>query len=140
MDNGIEKFYEDYFRKYQDIIDIMKSECDKNNICKINQKYIALRLSCSQGLISKCLRRLERSDRCIEKMKSGEYKVNHTNTKEYGPFKKFILYITEIVNNKSFLEVNLSDRAEILEISYDEVKMVHYYFVEFYTHKYLGEL
>lgn len=77
-----DNYYNNYFKKYQDIIDIMNDNKDINSICNITQKEIAKKLNISQSLVSKCLIRLEQSDKCIEKLESGVYKVNHTDMKK----------------------------------------------------------
>ena len=63
-------------KKYQEILDIIDSKKDSDNVSRISQKEIANTLRISQTLVSKCIIRLENSDRCIEKVKSGMYKVN----------------------------------------------------------------
>lgn len=131
FEDCIKEFYELYFKKYQNIIDIMKLECDEKSICVITQKEIAVKLNYSQGLISKCLRRLERSDKCIEKIKPGIYKLNHIDMKKYGPFAKFITYLIGITKHEDFLNIKCIDRGILTNMSRDEAIMAHYYFVEY---------
>lgn len=124
-------YYNNYFKKYQDIIDIMNDNKDVNSICNITQKEIANKLDISQSLVSKCLIKLEISDKCIEKLEPGIYKINHTDMKKYGLYPKVIKYIYAVMKYKDFLEFKLEERAEMLKISKDEVIMANGYWVEF---------
>ena len=126
-----DNYYNNYFKKYQDIIDIMNDNKDINSICNITQKEISKKLNISQSLVSKCLIRLERSDKCIEKLESGVYKINHTDMKKYGVYPKVIKYIYSAIKYKDFLEFKLEERAEILRMSKDEVIMANGYWIEF---------
>lgn len=125
--NEMTKIFYEYFKKYQDILNVMNSQKDINNISKISQKEIANTLGISQTLVSKCLIRLERSDKCIEKIKSGIYKVNHTNTVKYGPFNKFLKYVYAIVKDNDILKLRDDEQAGILNMTCDEIKMVRGY-------------
>lgn len=125
--NGIRKIFHEYFKKYQDILDIIDSKKDSDNISRISQKEIANTLGISQTLVSKCIIRLENSDRCIEKIKSGIYKVNHADAKKYGPFNKFLKYVTAIMKDSDILKLRDDEQAEVLKMTCDEIKMVRGY-------------
>lgn len=125
--NGIRKIFDEYFKKYQDILDIIDSKKDSDNISRISQKEIANTLRISQTLVSKCIIRLENSDKCIEKIKSGIYKVNHADAKKYGPFNKFLKYVTAIMKDSDILKLRDDEQAEILKMTCDEIKMVRGY-------------
>jgi len=127
VSNEMTKIFEEYFKKYKDILDIISSKKDIDNISRISQKEIANTLGISQTLVSKCIVRLERSDRCIEKIKAGIYKVNHTNTIKYGPFNKFLKYVSAIIQNNDILKLRDDEQAEILNMTCDEIKMVRGY-------------
>lgn len=127
INNGIEKIFNEYFKKYQDILEIIDSRKDSDNVSRISQKEIANTLGISQTLVSKCIIRLENSDRCIEKIKSGIYKVNHADAKKYGPFNKFLKYVTAIMKDSDILKLRDDEQAEILKMTCDEIKMVRGY-------------
>lgn len=72
-------FYNNFFKKYEDIINAIYSKQDIDGLSRISQKEIAEILNVSSATISKSIRRLERSDKCIEKIKPGVYQINHMN-------------------------------------------------------------
>ncbi|MCE5221186.1 MAG: winged helix-turn-helix transcriptional regulator [Clostridium sp.] len=127
ISNEMTKIFEEYFKKYKDILDIIDSQKDIDNMSRISQKEIANTLGISQTLVSKCIVRLERSDKCIEKIKAGVYKVNHTDTIKYGPFNKFLKYITSIMKDNNIIKLRDDEQAEILNMTCDEIKMVRGY-------------
>lgn len=126
-----DNYYNNYFKKYQDIVDIMNDNKDINFICNITQKEIAEKLNISQTLVSKCLIRLEQSDKCIEKLEPGVYKINHIDMKKYGVYPKVIKYIYAAMKYKDFLEFKWEEKAEMLRMSKDEVIMANGYWIEF---------
>lgn len=119
------------FKKYKDIINIIDTNKDDNGISRISQSEIANKLNISSSLVSKCIRRLEISDRCIEKLKPGLYKINHTDLIKYGPQQKFLKYCAEILKDIKFVYLTIKERANILEMSEEEVKMLNGYWCEF---------
>lgn len=127
----LNKFYNDYFKKYQDIINVINDNKDISGISVISQKEIAEKLNISQTLVSKCLIRLEKSDKCIEKIKSGVYRVNHIDMKKYGVYPKAIKYIYSALRFDFFLEFSWEEKAELLRMSVDEVIMINGYWIEF---------
>lgn len=131
MDEIMKKFYINYFKKYDDIIQELYLIKDIDGNSRVVQKVIANKLSISQSLVSKCIIRLERSDKCIGKVIRGIYKVNHTNLIKYGPFNKFIKYCVAINNYSNFLRLSDKEKIAILNIDYEELKMVRGYFQQF---------
>lgn len=119
-----------YFRKYKDIINIINSDKDINGISRVYQSEIAKKLNISPSLVSKCIIRLERSGKCVEKLKPGLYKVNHTDLIKQGPQGKFLKYCAEILKDIKFLDLRIEERATILEMSKEEVIMVNGYWGE----------
>lgn len=107
-----------------EVINLRKNQ---NNISEITQSEIASKLNISQTLVSKCLIRLEYSDKCIERVKAGVYKVNHTDLMKYGSFNKFVKYLAAIVEIHNFMSLKLKEQAKILYMTEDEIKMVRAY-------------
>lgn len=120
-----------YFKKYKYIIDILEKHKDEDGFSKISQSDIARKLNVTPSLVSKCIRRLERSDKCLEKIESGLYKVNHTDLIKYGPQRKFLEYFTAIIKDLKFLNLSIEERAIILGMSKEEVIMSNGYWGEF---------
>lgn len=120
-----------YFKKYKNIINIIDKHKGDDEISKISQSDIAKKLNISPSLVSKCIRRLERSDKCIEKIKAGLYKVNHIDLIKYGPQRKFLEYSSAIMKDTNFLKLSIEERATILGMSKEEVIMANGYWVEF---------
>lgn len=130
----LNEFYNRYFIKYKNIIDIIENNKGCNGISEISQKEIAIKLRINTSAVSKCIRRLERlerSDKCIEKLKPGIYKVNHTDLRKYGPYNKFLKYCSAIVRYDGYLNLKWGERANLIDISIEEVIMVNAYWVEF---------
>lgn len=123
----LEDIYEKYFKKYKDILDVISLRKDESNISEITQSEIASQLNISQALVSKCLIRLEHSDKCIERIKAGFYKINHTDLMKYGPFNKFVKYLVAIVKSDNIVNLKFKEQAEVLHMSVDEIKMVRAY-------------
>gem|GEM_PF-5193232 len=108
-------------------MNIIDSKKDVNCISIISQKEIANMLNISQALVSKCIKRLETSDKCIEKIKTGVYKINHIDAKKYGPFNKFLKYISKIIKDEDILKLGDDEQAELLKMTCDEIRMVRGY-------------
>lgn len=124
-------FYNKYFKKYSDIIKVIDDNKDINGLSKISQKEIAERLTISPSLVSKCIKRLERSDKCIEKVKPSIYKVNHIDMINYGPYPKFLKYLLSVSKYDQFLELTWEEKAKILSFSKEEVIMANAYLIEY---------
>lgn len=122
----MDKFY-DLFKKYQDIIDLIKARVDSDGISRISQKELATSLNISQSLVSKCLIRLESSDKCIEKLGPGTYKVNHTDLSNYGPLSKVMKYCAISSKDEKISELSYTEQAKILNMTVEEIKMIHGY-------------
>lgn len=122
------------FEKYQKIMDILIDNKDNDGLIRISQKDIAKKLEISQALVSKCMTRLERSDKCIEKITPGVYKVNHTDLIKYGPVGKIISYCKSAIDNKELMHMSLKEQSNLLGISIDEIKMIlgYVYFINNY--------
>lgn len=120
-----------YFKKYKYIIDILEKHKDEDGLSRISQSDIARKLNVSPSLISKCIRRLERSDKCVEKIEAGLYKVNQTDMIKDGPQRKFLEYSTAIIKDIKFLKLSIEERAIALGMSKEEIIMVNGYWGEF---------
>ncbi len=120
-----------YFKKYKDIVEIIENNKDCTGISKISQSEIAVQLGINTSLVSKCIRRLERSDKCIEKIKPSVYKVNHTDLIKYGPCQKFLKYCLAVAKYDGFLNLKCEERASITGMSKEEIIMVNGYWAEF---------
>ena len=90
-----------------------------------------MQLGISPSLVSKCIRRLERSDKCIEKIKTSVYKVNHTDLINCGPCQKFLKYCLAVAKYYNFLNLKCEERAKILCMSKDEIIIANGYWIEF---------
>lgn len=123
----LKDIYEKYFRKYEDVFNVINLRKNESNISEIAQSEIAFELNISSILVSKWLIRLERSDNCIEKIKAGVYKVNHTDLMKYGPFNRFLKYLVAIIENENIMNIKFKEQAEILQMTEDEIKMVRGY-------------
>lgn len=129
-ENLLRYFYGKYFKKYEDILNILEENKNHNGLCNITQKDIGIKLGYSPSYISRCLVRLERSDKCIEKIKSGIYKVNYKDLEKYGPYSKFRKYCIEINKDNSLLKLKYKEQSSLLNISIEEIKMINGYIVE----------
>lgn len=127
----LNKFYNKYFKKYEEIIDVIKENTTQAGLSYISQKDIASRLNISQSLVSKCIIRLERSDKCIEKIKRNTYKVNHNDLKKYGPYTRFLKYYIAVLKHDEFLNFSWEEKSRILGFSKDEVIMANGYFIDY---------
>ncbi|CDM68442.1 Hypothetical protein CM240_1278 [Clostridium bornimense] len=123
----LKDIYEKYFRKYKDILEVINLRKNQNNISEITQSEIASKLNISQTLVSKCLIRLEHSDKCVKRIKAVVYKVNHTDLMKYGPFNKFVKYLVAIVEIDNFMSLKLKEQAVILHMTKNEIKKVRAY-------------
>ncbi|MGL5351867.1 MAG: hypothetical protein ACRDA5_00930 [Clostridium sp.] len=125
---NLEVFYKEYFQKYEDIINFTKESRDSENICKISQKEIAHKLNISQSLVSKCLIRLERIDKCIVKIKPGIYKINHIDMINFGPYSMFSKYVKAAIKDSNFLDLKTKEKATIINGCDEDVIMCIQYF------------
>lgn len=112
------------FVKYQEIINVLIDNKGDDGLCRASQKEIASRVKISQALVSKCLIRLERSDKCIEKLSSGVYKVNHDNILKHGPLVKVLKYCAAANNEGSIMSMRYDEQAKLLDMTVDEIKMI----------------
>lgn len=121
-------FYNKYFKKYEEIVRVVGDRAGTDNYSLISQKEIAKELNISQSLVSKCLIRLERIDRCIEKVAPSVYKVNHIDMRKYGPYAMFIKYVAAFVRDINFIDLKATERADIINGCEDDVIMCAQYF------------
>jgi hypothetical protein len=112
------------FVKYQEIINVLKeNKCD-DGLCRVSQKEIGSKVKISQALVSKCLIRLEKSDKCIEKLSPGVYKVNHDNILKQGPLVKVLKYCAAANNDESIMSMRYDEQGKLLDMTVDEIKMI----------------
>lgn len=112
------------FVKYQEIINVLIGNKGDDGLCRVSQKEIGSKVKISQALVSKCLIRLERSDKCIEKLSPGVYKVNHDNILKYGPLAKVLKYCVAVKNDESIIIMRYDEQAKLLHMTVDEIKMI----------------
>lgn len=112
------------FVKYQEIINVLLDNKSDDGLCRVSQKEIGNKVKISQALVSKCLIRLERSDKCIEKLSPGVYKVNHDNILKHGPLAKVLKYCAAANNDESIMSMRYDEQAKLLDMKVDEIKMI----------------
>ena len=86
------KFYENYFLKYDEIIILLEEHKGYDGLCRVSQSKIANVMNVSSSQVAKCIKRLIRTDNCIEKIGPGVYKVCQTDLLHYGPYRIFYKY------------------------------------------------
>lgn len=112
------------FAKYQEIINILIDNKGDDGLCRVSQKEVGSKVKISQTLVSKCLIRLEQSDKCIEKISPGIYKVNHDNILKHGPLAKVLKYCAAVNNDASIMSMRYDEQAKLLDMTVDEIKMI----------------
>ena len=122
------------FYKYQMIIDYLIDIANEDGLSRTSQKEIGDSIGISTSLVSKCLRRLERSDLCVEKISPGVYKVNKTDTFKNGPYKKVLIYLLAITRRPDLIRLKYEEQAKLLKMSKEEIEMVRGYLSGYISH------
>lgn len=117
--------------KYPVIIKVLLENKDEKGVSCISQKEIAKRIGLTQTAISKYLRRLERDDKCIEKISPARYIVRRVNMLQYGPVSKVIAFHNLAVNDEDFLLLDFKEQVNQLGFSKEAVLMAKHYVLQY---------
>lgn len=77
--------------------------------------------------ISKMIRKLEKYDKCIEKIAPGIYRVNQSDIINYGPISRLQKYTKIILNNPEIFTRSLEEQSILTNLSIQDIKMIHGY-------------
>lgn len=113
--------------KYQLLINLMLEFRDEYGICKITQKRLSELLDCSQSRISQMITSLNTEDICVEKIKSGEYRIIYNNIFKRGTFNKLFLLYFDFISEKLDYRLSCKSIAEKYKIKTKTVQMFKSY-------------
>lgn len=109
------------------IIEILINNQCEDGLSRISQNDIATQINRSPSCVSKTLRKLEKHDKCIEKIAPAVYKVNHEDIISYGVFPKIFKYYNIIVKHPEVILKPYKEQSEITNMSIEDIKMVRGY-------------
>ena len=115
------------------IIILLEEFKGDDRLCRISQSRIVDVMNVSLSQVSKCIKRLIRTDNCIEKIAPGIYKVNKTDLLNYGPHRIFDKYFKLAVSSKGFLKKSWEEKAKLIGCSKDEIIMADGYYKMFWS-------
>lgn len=104
---------------YMKILNLLKENIGQNRLVAMSQKEMASRLSVSQTLISKKIKRLEQYG-AIKKIKPGTYRLLHTDLK-HTPFYN-VLRILLLVHKEPELYGHYKEQCYRLNLELKEVQ------------------
>lgn len=125
MDN--KSVLEEQLEFSQRLVNLLLENKGEDGICRIIQSDLALKLNRSTTKISKCINRLINFDRCIEKVKSGEYIVNEPDLYRAGPFIRCFAILAFLKENPEISYLDYIKQAKFLGITVKELQMAYGY-------------
>lgn len=105
------------------VMDILLNNIDESDLCRISQKDIALKVGKSSSTVSKTLRKLEKYDKCIEKVAPAVYKVNERDIINYGPISRVIKYYRFIDKDIEIITKTFKEQSILMDMSIEEIQM-----------------
>lgn len=109
------------------IIEILINNMGDDGMSRITQQEIANQVGKSPSSISKTLRKLEKYDKCIEKIAPAVYKVNQKDILNFGPINRILKYGEILEKYPEIILKSLMEQSKFTDMSIEEIKMVQGY-------------
>lgn len=109
------------------IIEVLMDNQGADGLSRISQKDIASKIDRSPSCVSKTIRKLEKHDKCIERIAPSVYKVNHKDVINYGPFPKVKEYVKAIEKDPEIIMKTFKEQSELINMSIEDIQMVQGY-------------
>ena len=118
---------------YYYIIILLEEFKGDDRLCIISHSRIAEVMNISLSQVYKCIKRLIRTDNCIEKIGPGVYKVCQTDLLHYGPYRIFYKYFKLAMSSQEFMKKSWNEKAKVIGCSKDEIIMADGYYKLFWS-------